>query len=98
MQQPPPENFEELASRIEHSLVKDFGHLIGSSSLWRALGYPTATAFQRAQERGTLDALPLFKIARRRGVFCLTEDLAGYLAKARLGLLEQPNEELSDAV
>jgi hypothetical protein len=88
MQQTEHKTLDELSRRLEQSLLRDFGYLVGGSALWHALGYPTPTAFQRAQDRGILDDLPLFKISRRRGVFCMAEDLAYYLAKARFGQLE----------
>lgn len=96
--QSPTAPFLDAVSGIESSLKQDYGYLIGGPGLWRTMGYPTYVAFVRAQERGALRQLPLFKIPRRRGVFCLTNDVATYLAKAKLGLLESSEGEESSNV
>jgi hypothetical protein len=78
----------KAAKELEPSLLNQYGQLIGGPALWHALGYPSYSAFARALERDALAELPLFKIPRRRGVFCLTSELAIYLAKAKLGQLD----------
>jgi hypothetical protein len=87
----------DLARQIEPSLKDQYGHLVGGSALWRALGYPTYAAFFRALKRQSLGELPYFKIPRRRGIFCLTSDLAVYLAKAKLGQLAKAARQVKEA-
>lgn len=66
---------------LKADLEARFGPLMGGSDLWRALGFRTATAFGRAQRKGSLN-LHIFDIHKRRGKFALTRDVADWLERA----------------
>lgn len=61
------------ALQVEHGLV------VGGPTLWRLMGYRTGDAFRKAAQRKTLP-IPVFKLARRRGRFAFTSDVARWLA------------------
>lgn len=73
---------EELAKQLEADLLRLHGPLLGGEALYRALGYPTATAFRQALAKKS-EPVAIFKIKQRRGRFALTKDVAGWLAACR---------------
>lgn len=74
----------QLAAQLEADLFGQYGPLLGGGELIRALGYPTARAFQQAVVRDLVD-VQVFSIRRRRGKFALTKEVAAWLAAQRLG-------------
>ena len=74
----------QLSAQLEADLLGQYGPLLGGGDLIRALGYPTARAFQQAVVRDLVD-VPVFGIPRRRGKFALTKEVAAWLAAQRLG-------------
>jgi hypothetical protein len=58
--------------------MKMHGPLMSNASLAQALGLPSTSALRQARRRG-LVGVRTFKIAGRRGIFALTEDVAQWL-------------------
>ncbi len=69
-------------------LERQYGALIGGKQLMSVLGYPTLAAFRQAHCRGTLP-VPIFVIAHRKGKFALARDIAQWLAKLRLSVINK---------
>jgi hypothetical protein len=67
-------------SQLEERLLKEHGPLMSGAALQRALGFRTAAAFKKALRNGHLH-LNVFHIEGRRGLFCLTSDVAGWLER-----------------
>jgi hypothetical protein len=76
------ESDQALVRKLEDDLVERFGLVLSSSALVKALGYPSADAFQMALTRNTFP-VPVFQIAGRRGHFSLVCDVANYLVQQR---------------
>lgn len=79
------QDYERLASELEHRLCERYGLMLGSKDLWRELGYPSPNAFRQALIRGTVD-IPVFEVSNRRGRFALAHDVAQWIASQRLGV------------
>lgn len=77
-----PETKKVSAEHLEKSLMELYGPMVGGATLRKVLGYPSAAALRRAQERGLL-SLPVFEIPNRRGKFALTQDVAVWLIECR---------------
>lgn len=69
------------ASELQRQLLEQYGPLMGGEELSRALGFRTTAAMKKAWREGVL-RLSLFRIEGRRGLFCLTGDVAAWLAEA----------------
>jgi len=69
----------QLAKRLELSLLEQFGPVLTGDSLRQALGYPSMNALRQAAMRGNIP-VPLFKLENRRGRFALAIDVARWLA------------------
>lgn len=67
----------QLSDLGEH-LLKQHGPLIGNQDLTKVLGFRTSAAMKKAIRTGHL-RLNIFHIEGRRGVFCLTTDVAAWL-------------------
>lgn len=70
--------------QMEKYLIKLYGPMLGGATLFKALGYPSASALRSAIYRGQL-SVPIFEIPPRRGRFALTADVAAWLVKCRSG-------------
>jgi len=82
---------QQLANELSESLSAKYGPILGSSSLVKALGYPSSGSFYQALSRGTVP-VPVFRIDNRRGSFALTRDVALWLSKKRAQAIQQQNE------
>ena len=63
---------------IEHSLVERYGPFLTGRSLWKTIGFQSASAFRKAAARG---ALPIrtFRIEGRQGLFAYSVDVAKWI-------------------
>jgi hypothetical protein len=77
----PSEGSGNLTSEIEKYFER-FGPLMQGRDVWRALGYPTQSAFAMARRRGTVP-IKLYLVPERRGVFAYTEDVARWVSSVR---------------
>lgn len=84
MSQDAPSNplAEDLARELNEQLVRQFGQVLPSGVLVKALGYRSAAAYQKAIARGTVP-VSLFQIPNRRGRFALARDVAIWLSQQR---------------
>ncbi|WP_410480346.1 hypothetical protein [Pseudomonas sp. DCA-1] len=73
---------DTLASELEVELVDRYGLMLGSTALWRELGYKSQEAFRKAKQRGRIE-VPLFAVPNRRGSFALSKEVATWIAKQR---------------
>lgn len=64
------------------TMASRFGLLVGGRTLWKSLGYQTATAFHKAVARGTVP-IPVFELPHRQGKFALAEDLDVWIDRLR---------------
>lgn len=71
-----------LRQRVHDELVRQFGPMLPSSALCKALGYPSAGAYRQAVARGTVP-VPVFRIQNRRGRFALALDVADWMCRQR---------------
>ena len=67
---------DELAAQ----LLREYGPLLGGPALTRALGFRTGAALKKALRSEHL-RLKIFHIEGRRGLFCLTTDVAAWLGQ-----------------
>lgn len=74
--------FQQLANELSNSMTAQYGPMLGSTTLIKVLGYPSAGAFHQAIFRGTVP-VPIFRIDNRRGSFALTRDVALWLSRKR---------------
>lgn len=65
--------------QLNDAMLQQYGPLIGGVDLRMALGFRTATTFQRAMREKTL-SVPVFDVPGRRGKFALTVDVAAWLS------------------
>ncbi|CAD0264314.1 conserved hypothetical protein [Pseudomonas veronii] len=79
---------ESLASELEDDLVDRYGLMLGSTALWRELGYTSHEAFRKAKQRGRIE-VPLFDVPNRRGSFALSKEVATWIARQRCAALLQ---------
>lgn len=73
----------DFAKVIREDLEQKHGALLGGTALLAALGYPSAAALRQARRRGKI-TVPMFNLPGRRGYFCLTREVADWLAQARI--------------
>ncbi len=69
----------DLASVLESALIREYGLLIGSESLWKLLGLPSQQSLNQSVWRGHLP-VRLINIPNRRGKFALATDIAAWIA------------------
>lgn len=74
---------EELEKQLEKDLLTTHGPMLFGDALLKALGYGSGDAFRHAVSRNTVP-VPIFTIAKRRGKFALTKDVAHWLASQRV--------------
>lgn len=84
---PPPElapsSFDQLHAELREALEAKHGPLLGGRTLVTSLGHNTSASLRQAQKRGQV-SVSLFNLPHRRGYFALTNDVAAWLARARL--------------
>lgn len=73
---------DQLAEELLRALTAEYGPILGSKALIKALGYPSTAAFEQALTRGTIP-VPIFRIKHRRGSFALARDIALWLSQQR---------------
>lgn len=78
----PDPPIDELARELNDQFVRQFGPILSSEALVKALGYRSAAAYRQAVTRDTVP-VPLFQIPNRRGRFALSRDVAIWLSKQR---------------
>jgi len=72
-----------LFNEIARDLLTAHGAVLKGEALWRALGFGSRSAFQRAVAARTV-GVTLFPMREGRGRYALTRDVARYLAKLRI--------------
>lgn len=77
-----PTEVDALAFELEVDLKDRYGLMVGSSALWRELGYASYEAFRKAKQRGRIE-VPLFDVPNRRGSFALSKEVASWVARQR---------------
>lgn len=77
-----PIEIDALASELEVALRDRYGLMVGSTALWRELGYSSYEAFRKAKQRGRIE-VPLFDVPNRRGSFALSREVANWIARQR---------------
>ncbi len=65
---------------LQQQLLEKYGPLLGGDDLARALGYRTSAAMKKAWREKVL-TLNFFRIPGRRGLYCLTGDVATWLCE-----------------
>jgi hypothetical protein len=88
---------ETLASELEDDLVDRYGLMLGSTALWRELGYASHEAFRKAKQRGRIE-VPLFDVPNRRGSFALSKEVATWIAKQRFAPAKQADAMQKEAL
>lgn len=73
---------DELASELENKLYQSLGPMVYGDALYKSLGYSSADAFRQALSRQTVP-VDVFSIAKRRGKFALTRDVARWIAEQK---------------
>lgn len=73
---------DDLARELNAQFVQQFGPILSSEVLVKALGYRSAAAYRQAVTRDTVP-VPLFQIPNRRGRFALARDVAIWLSQQR---------------
>lgn len=73
---------DELARELNDQFVQQFGPILSSEVLAKALGYRSIAAYRQAVVRDTVP-VPLFQIPNRRGRFALARDVAIWLSRQR---------------
>ena len=73
---------DDLARELNEQLVQQFGPILSSEVLVKALGYRSTAAYRQAVTRDTVP-VPLFQIPKRRGRFALARDVAIWLSEQR---------------
>jgi hypothetical protein len=76
---------------IEHYLVERYGPFLTGHSLWKTIGFQSASAFRKAAARG---ALPVrtFRIEGRQGLFAYSAEVAKWISSVG-GESLAPNED-----
>lgn len=89
MQENDPSNplADDLARELNEQLVRQFGPILSSEGLVKALGYRSSAAYRQAVTRDTVP-VPLFQIPNRRGRFALARDVAIWLSQQRHAVTE----------
>lgn len=73
-------------------LLREHGPLLGGDALPKALGFRTTAAMKKAMRSGHL-RLNIFHIEGRRGLFCLTTDVAAWLEEVSTTGKQPPSAE-----
>ncbi|MEO6273188.1 MAG: hypothetical protein ABIP34_08310 [Rhodoferax sp.] len=73
---------DDLARELNEQFVQQFGPILSSPVLVKALGYRSMAAYRQAITRDTVP-VPLFQIPNRRGRFALARDVAIWLCEQR---------------
>lgn|GEM_PF-3845184 len=68
-----------LEERLRESLIREFGYVMGSAGLRRALGFSSQAALRAAIAQGRMP-VKVFVVEGRRGPFALAHDVAAWLA------------------
>lgn len=76
-------NRSAIETQISSDLMERFGYLVGGRDLRKVLGFATSAAFRQAKMKHRLP-VRVFKIEGRGGVFATPEDLAVWLAQAKI--------------
>lgn len=76
-------------------MLKQYGPLIGGVDLRRALGYRSASAFNRAVRLNAL-GVNVFSVPGRRGRFALTTEVGGWLENVSKSSKTQQQFQLLD--
>ncbi len=85
---------DPLAQALNDEFVRQFGPMLPSSALVKALGYRSGDAFRQALARGTVP-VPLFHIPTRRGRFALARDVALWICEQRRGASSVTGRDVS---
>lgn len=90
MQKEEPSNplADDLARELNEQIVRQFGPILSSEGLVKALGYRSTAAYRQAVTRDTVP-VPLFQIPNRRGRFALARDVAIWLSQQRRAVTER---------
>lgn len=67
---------------LEAQMLRQYGPVIGGTSLYSALGFKSYAAFYRSMKRGEI-GVPVFTLPSRRGWFALTSEVAAWLTGRR---------------
>lgn len=86
------ETYIQMCQALLNELERRHGPVLGGSDLAAALGHRSAASLRQARRRGQV-AVPLFTLPNRRGQFALTREVAEWLARARLGLHDEPPDQ-----
>ncbi|MCU7931133.1 MAG: pyocin activator PrtN family protein [Candidatus Thiodiazotropha sp. (ex Codakia rugifera)] len=76
------EQVSDLEKALEADLLREYGPLLTSNSLRKALGYPSLEALRQAVARNKVP-VHVFSLPNRRGKFALAKDVAAWLAEQR---------------
>lgn len=68
-----------LEERLRESLIAEFGYVMGSAGLRRALGFSSQAALRSAIAQGRMP-VKVFVVEGRKGPFALAHDVAAWLA------------------
>jgi hypothetical protein len=85
---------KERNDAVENYLIERYGLLLSGCSLWKAIGFPSSSAFRKAASRGALP-VKTFRIEGRKGLFAYTSDVARWIND--VGGLTGPIEDMEDA-
>jgi len=80
-----------LDSQLLENLVADWGYVMGSMGLRKALGFSTQQALRRAIQAGRVPFI-VFTIEGRKGPFARTHDVATWLASRQPRSLTKPEQ------
>ena len=69
---------EKLGDELASNLIANHGPLISGESLWRSIGFTSATAFRQAVAQDRID-IPVFSLPKRRGTYAFTKHVADWL-------------------
>lgn len=81
-----------LAEELNAEILKEAGTILHEETLRKALGFSSVGAMAKAITRNQVP-LPFFRMPNRRGRFCLTREVACFIARQRAvaGGLRQPD-------
>ena len=76
---------ENLGDELASDLIANHGPLISGESLWRSIGFTSATAFRQAVAQDRID-IPVFSLPKRRGTYAFTKHVADWLKRLAEGV------------
>lgn len=82
----------QLRAALLDELEQRHGPVLGGADLAAALGHRSAASLRQARRRGQV-AVVLFTLPKRKGYFALAREVADWLARARLGLMNAGQED-----